>query len=136
MTRKSEVEAAKAEAIEELRAMFPPGSTAKTVLRHVSQSGMSRSISVISPDCEDITYLVLRALDGKFDDRWGGMKRSGCGMDMGFDLIYSLSRVLYNPGYACIGDRCPSNAHVNWRQGDAPVETLHTDGYAISQRWL
>lgn len=135
MTKKSEAEAAKVAAIETLREAFPPGSTAKTILRHVSQSGMSRSISVIDGDCEDVTWYVARALGTSTDHRWGGIKRAGCGMDMGFDLIYNLSSVLYPDGFECIGDKCPSNDHSN---GDR-VRTPHhhnSGGYAISQRWL
>lgn len=41
----------------------------------------------------------------------------GCGMDMGFHLVYSLSQVLYGrEGYACLGKgKCPSSYHVNHR---------------------
>lgn len=43
---------------------------------------------------------------------------NGCGMDMGFHLVYSLSRVLFSPkqgGFEClgIGHYCPSNDHSN-----------------------
>jgi hypothetical protein len=134
---------AREEAREQLREMFPPGSTAKTILRHVTSSGMGRSISVISPECEDITWLVMRAGDfGRFDDRNGGIKRGGCGMDMGFDLVYSLSRTLYRDGFECAGagevsfhTACPSNDHSNGDRDYSPHH--HSDGgYAISQRWL
>ncbi len=36
-----------AEALRDLRAMLPPGSTVHTIARHVSQSGMSRIISPV-----------------------------------------------------------------------------------------
>ena len=38
-------------------------------------------------------------------------------MDMGFALVYGLSRTLYRDGHKCLGDkgktRCPSNDHSN-----------------------
>jgi hypothetical protein len=133
--------ARQAEAIDELRAMLPPGSEVKTILRHCSRSGMSRSISVVI-DGEDLTWLAARAMGEKFD-RYGGITRGGCGTDMGFDLVYSLSRRLYPDGFECIGwsydlpraDRCPSSDHSNH-----PRETFmyHSGngGYALKQRWL
>ena len=71
--------------------------------------------------------------------------RGGCGMDMGFDLVYSLSRALF-PSYQCLGRRykdengpaCPSNDHVNPgpHRDNFGAAVVHTDGYALSQRWL
>lgn len=120
-------------AIDNLRAMIQPGDTVYTVLRHVSSSGMLRHISVViiapndkrdtshgaslvtDPDCGpfDVSWLVARALDYKQEDRHGALKVSGCGMDMGWHLIYSLASVLYPDGFGCIGERCPSNDHSN-----------------------
>ncbi len=131
-------------AIEQLREIFPPGSTAYTILRHVSRSGMMRHISVIGPNTEDVTFWVARAMNEKQDPRNGGIKVSGCGMDMGFHLVYGMSHTLYPSGYPCSGSRdtCRSAEHRQGRRhGDAPVpyspDETHTDGgYAVSQRWL
>ena len=129
------------EARDRLRELFPAGSTVHTVLRHVSQSGMSRSISVLAIDEDgprDVSYLVARALGDRVDQHRGGVKVTGCGMDMGFHLVYALSSVLYRDGYTCTGDRCPSNTHVNPgpdRDARGPG-VVHTDGYALSQRWV
>lgn len=139
------------EAVTALRELLPPGSTVRTILRHVSQSGMSRDISVvISGDgIRDVTYLVARALGAQVRPN-GGIRRHGCGMDMGFELIYSLSRTLYPHGYGCVqytlsgadlyqaGDRsrrCPANDHVN---PPYPKKYMHHDngGYALRQEWL
>lgn len=98
------------EAITKLRDIFPTGSTAKLILRHVSRSGMMRHISVVSPDCDDVTWLVARATGWPMDRKTGGIKVSGCGMDMGFHLVNSMS--------GCI--------HGWDNQG----------GYAVSHRWL
>jgi hypothetical protein len=103
MTTKAEREAIKDKAIAELREMFPAGTTVYTVLRHRSQSGMSRSISVLeikAPELFDVSYLVARATDDKLDHTYGGVKVSGAGMDMGFHLVYNLSHVLHSDGYA------------------------------------
>lgn len=140
MPTKKQIEAQGAEvAAAELREIFPPGSTATVLLRHVSASGMTRSISLISPDVQDVTYLLVRLGLGKFDSH-GGIKRGGCGMDMGFDLVYSMSRALYPGGFECVGTRCPSNDHSNvamYRAAGQEVPTHHTDGgYAVSHRWL
>lgn len=72
-----------------------------TVLRHVSQSGMSRDISLKLVDengvLRDITYTAALALGEKVKDRHGAwvIRVGGCGMDMGFHLVYSLSSVLF-----------------------------------------
>jgi hypothetical protein len=48
-----------------------------------------------------------------------GIVIGGCGMDMGFALVNSLSYALYGDGYKCLGKgaepKCPSNYHVNHR---------------------
>ncbi len=120
----------------ELRNLFPPGSTVHTILRHVSRSGMSRAISVVGAGSNDVTWLVARAMGEKIDPNHGGIKVGGCGMDMGFALVYSLSRTLY-PGdsFQCCGEGCPSNDHSNGDRDYSPH--VHSDGgYALRQRWL
>lgn len=73
--------------------------TVYTVLRHVSQSGMSRDISLKTMEdgrLIDITYTASIALGEKVKDRNGQrVIRVRCGMDMGFHLVYSLSATLY-----------------------------------------
>lgn len=71
-----------------------------TVLRHVSSSGMSRDISlktVQDGELIDITYTAAEALGEKVKEKNGRrvIRVGGCGMDMGFHLVYSLSSVLY-----------------------------------------
>jgi hypothetical protein len=86
----------------ELREMFAKQDrpTVYTVLRHVSQSGMSRDISLFIVEdnrLRNITYTVAIALGEKPKDKNGQrvIRVNGCGMDMGFHLVYSLSSVLY-----------------------------------------
>ena len=72
-----------------------------TILRHVSQSGMSRDISVKvvdeDGDLRDVTYYVGLLLGQAPKDRNGQrvVRVTGCGMDMGFHLVYQLSYALY-----------------------------------------
>lgn len=88
-----------------LRELLPVGSTAFTILRSVSTSGMSRVISVVTVadgDPFDVTFLVARAAGGTLADGNGarGLRVRGAGMDMGFSVVYNLSRVIHGDGYA------------------------------------
>ena len=90
-------------AIERLKEVFKKGDTLHTQLMHVSQSGMTRHIKVRQLKNDkplDWTYLVSKALDWKLSNKTNGIKVGGCGMDMGFHLIYTLSSELFNDGYA------------------------------------
>lgn len=132
-------------AIKRLREIVKPGDTLYTILRHVSRSGMSRSISVEKINGRgkifQLDYLIADALGMRIDERGReGLKIGGCGMDMGFHVVYTLSDALYgygNPrGYRCLGDRCPSNSHVNDHTAPRGKGVRHSDGYAVSHRWL
>jgi hypothetical protein len=119
------------EATDKLLEILKPGQVVTTVLRHCSRSRMSRSISVaiVEPDYEgvpsirDITWLVGRALELPIDQNNGGVKVSGCGMDMGFHLVYSLGQRLWPNG--------TPEPHGR-RNGEADS----AGGYALKQRWL
>ena len=123
------------EAQNTLRALLPPGATVFTDVKHVSKSGMSRTIRafVIEDNApRDISRLVAKATDTAFDPKLYGVKMGGCGMDMGFALVYNLGCALYPDGFPCIGKGCPANDHYN-RVGTKQ----HSDGgYALRQRWL
>lgn len=73
-----------------------------TFLRHVSKSGMSRDITLKLVDIEgtlrDITYTAALAIGEKPRDSYGRrvIRVHGCGMDMGFHLVYCLSSVLFD----------------------------------------
>lgn len=137
MTTKAQ-QAEQAEAVERLSEWIKPGDTIYTILRHVSSSGMSRSISLVRQDEDgphDFSYLAARAMGDKIDQRWDGIKASGCGMDMGYSLVYNLSRVLFRDSFECIGEGCPSNDHSNGDRDYTPH--MHSDGgYALRHRWL
>lgn len=100
---------------DKLREDLPAGSTVYTVLHHVSRSGMVRHIGVRAiADGAPVFLdgLVAIALDEKQADR-GGIIMGGCGMDMGFSLVYNLSSALFPDGHNCLGEKCPSNDHSN-----------------------
>src|SRR5690348_13201489 len=83
------------EAIQSLRQTLKPGDTVYTVLRSVSRSGMSRDIDLyVIQDSELrwISRIAARAMDATFNEKKDCIKVGGCGMDMGFDLVYNLSR--------------------------------------------
>ena len=107
------------ESIERLRALFAGDSkpVIHTITRHVSSSGMSRDISLIyatSAGLTNITYSAALALGWPLSEKSGNraVRVSGCGMDMGFHLVYTLSLVLYRDVV----------------EGDA--------GYHLQQQWL
>lgn len=102
-----------ADTLDELRALLPPGSVAFTELHYVSRDGMTRHLSVKLDHGRDITAMVADVLGERLTAR-GYIRVRGCGMDMGFHLVYGLSRTLYRDGHYCTGKRgCPSNDHSN-----------------------
>lgn len=97
------VDPQEADAREHLRAYLKKHriTTLYTTLRHVSQSGMMRHISVIGIAGNEprwLSYWVAQALGWKLN-KDDGVEVGGVGMDMGFHLIYELSAVLYGDGY-------------------------------------
>ena len=139
MTKRQKTE--RDEAITQLRAWIKPGDTVYTILDSVSRSGMSRQIRVVIPmidrhddehqaatvDFHHPNWAVGKALGLSHAKRHGRVQDalvvSGCGMDMGFHLVYELSHALYGEGYPCLGKgTCPSNYHVNHR------DALRCDG--------
>jgi hypothetical protein len=76
------------------------GDTVYTVLRSVSSSGMSRTISLkVAKEGKilDLTYYASIVLDWPLVEVNGSraLRVGGCGMDMGFHTVYTLSRVLF-----------------------------------------
>jgi hypothetical protein len=127
----------KAKAREYLLEVLKPGDTVYTSLRHVSRSGMYRVVRLfVIRDNKpiDITWNVASLCEG-YDDRHEGAKVSGCGTDVGFELVYNTSAHLWPAGFTCIGDGCPSNDHSNGDRDYSPH--AHRDGgYALVRRWL
>lgn len=139
MTKKQEKENERQEAISRLHELLQPGMTVSCILRRKSASGMSRHISlVVAHDggIFDITWLAARALQDRMSQDTGGIVVGGCGMDMGFHLVYNLGRVMFRDGVPCAGKNvCRSNDHSN---GDRNYEPhTHADGgYAFRSTWI
>ncbi len=116
MSKQNDIE--KAEAIEKLRGWLKPGDKVNCILRHTSRSGMSRNISFYAGDSILLDYNIAKAL-GYSLAKGDGVTVGGCGMDMGFSVVYNLSATLYGSreeggGYKCLGKgKCPSNYHSN-----------------------
>jgi hypothetical protein len=83
--------------IKRLREMIQKGSKIYCTVRSVAKSGMSRKMSLFivhNGHIEGITGLADNILQWGTDDN-GYLKVSGCGMDMGFHTVYSLSYSLF-----------------------------------------
>jgi hypothetical protein len=92
-------------AITSLRSLLSPGDTVHTIIRSVSSSGISRTMSlyvVKDNRLVNITYYTARALNWTLRDVNGSrvMRVGGCGMDMGFHAVNTLSSVILSDGYA------------------------------------
>jgi hypothetical protein len=90
-----------------LRGFLKRGDTVWCSLEHVSRSGMQRTIQLHlfrggarNPSHYVLGYVTARILGNVYDRERNGVKVNGCGMDMGFALVYDLSRVLFGDGYA------------------------------------
>jgi len=119
----------KEDAIKELREILSPGDTVFTKLQHCSRSGMSRVIMPIiikNDEPQYIGWLVAKACGDTYSRTHEGVKVGGCGMDMGFALVYELSRTLFREGFKVEG---------RGRNGDTSGWDKD-GGYALKQRWL
>ena len=133
MTTKAEKEQEKTEAVRDLRKMLKPGDTVYCILRHVSSSGMSRRIDLYVMKKNRpvwLSWYAARVL-GERLHKESGIVVGGCGMDMGFHLVYSLSRVLFPNGFI------PAKAgRSHGRNGSAANERDNDGGYALNHKWL
>lgn len=147
--------AARAEyAKSELRKIIKPGDAVYTILRRVSASGMSRDISVCV-----VENGYIRNLDALVSDACGiktadgpGLRMAGCGVDMGFSLVYSLGRALFPRGFGTVGKNAggreyrapnPKAARAAARRGyvfrgrNGDASGWGDDGgYALGHNWL
>lgn len=80
-----------------LREIICPGDTVYTILEHVSKSGMLREVRVLTMVNNrpwDLSYMVSILLDIP-QGKTRGLRMAGCGIDMGFQLVYLLSGALF-----------------------------------------
>lgn len=130
-TKNARKEAEREDAKTRLLAMLKPGDRVYTVLRHVSASGMSRRISLVIPTTDregkpavtSIDWLAARLLRSYRQHDKGGLMVSGCGMDMGFHVIYALGSALWPDG---------TPAPHGTRNGEPDT----AGGYALKHEWL
>ena len=148
--QREEKEQERESAKKHLLTLLRPGDTVYTSLDKVSASGITRYISVYiaridknrayangRPYIKRISWEVAKVLDYKQNNT--SLIVGGGGMDMGFHVVYSLSRSLFDKKFKCIGEGCPSNDHSNGEMNPAKDHKgeLHSDaGYALNQEWL
>ena len=107
-----------------LRKIIKPKQTIYCVLRSVSRSGMKREISLFV-----VHKGALRGIDRLASDAMGrsdgtdGIIAHGCGMDMGFALVYDLGRAVWPKG-----TRKPHSTRNGVPDRDG--------GYALKHSWL
>jgi hypothetical protein len=88
---------------EQIKKYIKKGDTVYTICRQVSASGMYRHISLLIKTDENIlnlSYSIAEILGMRYKDKTNSIGVSGCGMDMGFHVVYELSHHLFGDGYA------------------------------------
>lgn len=124
-----------AEALARLREHVKPGDTIFTTLRSVARSGMSRVIALhVIRDGElltlDYNAAIVLGRQFKRTPTGYGVRADGCGMDMGFELVYSLGTLLFPEG----GPMSKSTRRgFSERKGQRREES---GGYLLRHVWL
>lgn len=110
----------------DLRKLIKPKETVFCVLRHVSASGMRRRISFFvmrKGDARYLDYSIGKILDLKRPDNKDGLVVDGCGMDMGFHVVYNLGMAIWPKG---------TKKPHGTRNGEPDSD----GGYALKHRWI
>lgn len=108
--------------------LIVPNTTVYTVLRHCSASGMQRRISLFVVEggavrtIRKIDVLAADLLRVKLTAK-EGIPTTGCGMDMGFELVYRLGSALWPDGTP------EPHGHRNGLLDNS-------GGYALRHEWL
>jgi hypothetical protein len=101
---------------QQLRELIKPGETLYTMLKHVSRSGMKRVVDVYRMQDNEplrISWSVAKAAGFTYDKKHEGVTVSGCGLDVGFEVVSGLSMALF----------CPDKYD-------------HDAAYSLKHRWL
>lgn len=100
LTRAEGAKIYRAQVLAETKKKVKPGQKIYCTLRSVSSSGMSRRISLHTIHKGELIPLDHAAsiLTGRTLSNKGGIVCNGCGMDMGFDLVYSLGYAIWPKG--------------------------------------
>ena len=104
-----------------LHELLKPGDTVVCVLRSVAKSGMSRRIDFYTTGLDYLTHSIA-VVHGDAEPR-NGLRVDGCGMDMGFSVVYNLGYILWSKG-------------TDVPHGTRNNEPDSTGGYALKHRWL
>lgn len=120
------------EEIKSLKKMLKASnSTIYCVLNHVSSSGMTRHIQFLVANKSriiDITWYLSGLLGYSINDKNGGLIVGGCGMDMGFHVVYSVGRALHPKGFKFPKSRYGRNGDTSGFERDG--------GYRYESKWL
>lgn len=125
LTQKAGKEARKEYARNVLRGMIKPGQKVFCTLRGASSSGMSRRIGlhiIQGDELRSIDTLAADAIGWKLSGL-GGIVVSGCGMDMGFHLVYTLGCALW-----------PKGTETPHGSRNGAPDT--SGGYALRSEWI
>ena len=109
----------RAQVLADIKKKVKPGQTIYCTLRSVSASGMQRRISLHTIHKGELIPLdhAASVLTGRTLSDKGGIVCNGCGMDMGFDLVYSL-------GYSI------------WPKGTRNGQPDKDGGYVLRHSWI
>jgi hypothetical protein len=152
-------EAYRAQAKADLLEFITPGQTVYCILRHVAKSGMSRRISLFviqNGELRDITGTAAVAMDRTLNRDEFSIVVGGCGMDMGWHLVYCLSRCLFPDGFGIEGITSDGRkvrpetkehaehmlshtayAGISFRGRNGDTSGWDNEGgYALTHRWL
>lgn len=131
MKSKAEKKELQEQAMKFLKKVMKPGKTVYTIVRSVSSSGMSRKITCLianKGELLNIDWYVANALDYRRDKNNGAVIIGGCGMDMGFAIVYSLGRKLYPNGFKLAKGQYGRNGDKSGFDKDG--------GYSLNQIWI
>ena len=126
-------------ALTQLRRLCPPGTKVYTILKHVSRSGMCRDIDVhviIDGEPQWLSGYVCTVMG--WSQHNDCVRVGGCGMDMGFHLVHSLSYALHGTKGrgGPHGDGRLKNDGSGIHSATTPKPSRYRAGCSLIQRWL
>lgn len=107
-------------------------------LNHVSRSGMLRYIdfyTIINDEPIYLSGLITQVTHYKwapYNSNHQGVKVNGCGMDMGFAVVYNLGGALYPKGFKS----SQRNSFNGMKPTDKGYEWDNDGGYRLTHKWL
>lgn len=130
-----------AQSTERLTKLLTPGTVVYCVNRHTSRSGMMRHIDFYIMANNEPVYIsksVATVLGMSMAPRDNGIKVGGCGMDMGFSVVYNLSATIFRDA--------KRDDHESIHNGEGDYKSSQANlcrnvkckdtGYWLSHRWM